>query len=485
MDIPYNDKKIRNIQSISLRNLFYETNEHKQDFGRIKPRRSTIFQILDYSEDYSKLLKFNEKFLLTCFFSLHHKSGDLIYVSEISKLNANPNFNSFVLPNNKSNKLDHLVIKVWVKFNEWKLLIQWDCDLNGLSYIEDIDTLECPNNTVIIRLEDRYYYKKAGNAGIRRPKTSMSNHKLPSYTFDMIRSINNLDRSIKELNHSKIQISKQIDSIDRKDDIESVYNKMFQTQITIDDIERRISKQRLINDELLSEIMKLKIFNNKIDDIKNDNLQFVHNFKNEIELIRNQIPTIHQSIQETNQIIKEHFKQFSLVLNELLPITQSDMYSLSIENVELPSNIGKTLKILYQTNDEDILRINTGINYITQMVMMFLNLTKVPVYYHVLFKGNYSTIKDFRDKEYPLFYDPSLTKKKTEFKNGVNEVVLKNELFESGVNLLNKNLLLVCKQLNELYNQDLMDNIPIDCLDNFLWILQYLILFMTAEQTEL
>lgn len=483
MDIPYNDKKIRNIQCICLRNLFYETNEHP-NFGRIKPRRSTIFQILDYSEDYSKLLKFNEKFLLTCFFSLHHKSGELIYVSEISKLNSNPNFNSFVLPNNKLNKLDHLIIKVWVKFNDWKLLIRWDCDLSQLSYIEDLEGIEYPNNTIIIRLHDRYYYKKTGAQEIvRKSKHSMSNHKLPSYTFDMIRSINNLDRSIKELNHSKRQISQQIDKIDRKDDIESIYNKIFQTQITIDDIERRISKQKLINDELLSEIMKFKIFNNKIDDIKNDNLQFVHNFNNEIELIKSQIPTIHQSIQETNHLIKEFFKSFSLVLNELLPISQSDMYSLRIEEVEFPPNINKTLNLLYH-NDENILRINTGINYITQMVMILLKITKVPVYYHIVFKGNYSIIKDFKDQEFPLFYDPTLTKKKNEFRNGVNEIVLKNELFETGLNLLNKNLLLVCKQLNDLYNQDLMDNIPIDCLDNFLWILQYLILFLTADDVE-
>lgn len=505
--IPYFNKKIRNILAISIRNLFYD-NGDDEIVSPSKPRKNTMFQLMEYSGDYSEFSKLNQQRLLSSFVSLHYITGELLYISEVIPDSLNPNYSSFSLANTKRNNSEAIIIKVWTIYqHDWKLLIQWNCNLHKLTYIDtqlDALTDNFNDNTILIRIGNRYYTDKTNMINFEFKQIETNQSQVDSYTFDTVRSINNLDKSLQELRISKIILSKQITDILNTVDhdnhnYDTILNEIHRLELNIEQLNKQINKEKSNNDKVLSEIMKLKITNNTLSQITETNQAgFEINCKNEIEYLNNQVPILRDSMSSINNSIKSQLSQFIDILNDVIPINkQTSLYNLSILGIEFPSSIKDLLNLLYygeadleneylevMDHNTKILLVNTALNYMIQLMLVFIKLSKLPVYYPIQFKGNLSTIKDFKENEFPLYYEKSHTKRGNRYVNGSNVVVLSNIEFEKGISLFNKNLLLILYHISDYYHHDLFNDIPIYCLDNFLWILQYLILFLTANNNE-
>ena len=106
-----------------------------------------------------------------------------------------------------------------------------------------------------------------------------------------------------------------------------------------------------------------------------------------------------------------------------------------------------------------------------------------------------SNIDETKPIAYTLYYDHSKTEKVSgELSGSGRKYDLQNYDFEHGLNLLNKNLVQLINNVTDVYDEfkhdsresKISNNIPNDCLDNFLWNLQFLILYITApiSQTE-
>jgi hypothetical protein len=89
-----------------------------------------------------------------------------------------------------------------------------------------------------------------------------------------------------------------------------------------------------------------------------------------------------------------------------------------------------------------------------------------------------------KPRRLPLKYDEATTEK-----IDTNPIKFMNPQFESGLALLTKNMSRLCSNIGNLvqmyvHHHQTPYDIPNDCPDNFLWNLQYLLLFLTAEATK-
>lgn len=508
----FNDGRIRSIQAVLIRNFNIGDKPIDILAPEEKARRTTLLlsPIDDYN-DPTKLIEANMNRLVDSFFTLHYEDDLVFYISEVVLENMNPNYNNFSLPSCAKNNMSKVTIKVWVRqLEEWIVFIEWKLNLELLVCIGDLDSFNDSDvfvdNAIIVKLNNRYYTKETY---ISSPITAISKSRIinaapiMSYSYDSIRSINNLDKSLKELSMSKLIISRNIDKMIHKMDnmdYEQLENEIKRLKIRNIQLSKYINKQKNANDSTMSNIMNLKTKINDITQLEEETIpNYKTNYESEIEFIKNQTPSYEESLQTIYESTKSYFKSFGKVLNEILRIDRcehgSSLYSMSLMGFEFPTSIKELLSILYgnskhltndyqipQNHEMDILQINSGISYIIQLIKILHDISNLQIFYQIDFNGNHSMITDFHDNKYPLFYDPKQTKK-------INNV-LTNQAFETGISLLNKNLLLILYQMNALYKTynpntaGLLNHIPIDCLDNFLWNLQYLLLFMTAPDNQ-
>lgn len=561
----YNDRKLRNITGLCLRNILVDPEEQEKQTientngsskaeehenkhtneGRdkdrnektdeesdmkytndaTKRRRNTYQFDYDYSNDYSRLIQINQARMVNTFFSLHYPQTDqIMYVSEVVETNMNPNFDTITIPYVNSNKLTQVIIKVWFQnlstvdiAEDWKLLIQWDLNLKTLVQVADpISEDQFKDNTVLIKLGNRYYTSKDRlvneSKAIGDRKVS-GIHELKSYNFDVIRSINNLDKSIQELQQSKTLISKSIDKLIGNQDYyncEKYRNEIKRLNLRNKQLSKYINDFTNQHNQLMSQVLHYKIINSKLTELKLEikpNIQ--ESFNNNLEIIQSNIYHFDHNLPILYKILKLYFKQFSEMLIELSNISEPETDranktgdNLFIMGFEFPSSIKDILKVLYYnelslTNQYDInsdhhlkiTQINSCLSQIIKLILILIDLVDLKVYYPMEFKGNYSIIKDFDNRTFPLYYDNRLSERDS-------NNVIRNELFERGIVLLNKNLLLILYTMNHLYVNynyqgldhsssaktlpGLLNNIPIDCLDNFAWSLQYLLLYLSA-----
>ncbi|KAK6459016.1 uncharacterized protein RJT20DRAFT_124147 [Scheffersomyces xylosifermentans] len=593
----YNDARLRHLRSVSLRNLYlsYDLQGVGKDNSNNSPksilprnsrkdeagRRRSIIQGLPPLEagNYSELLATNNRKLLDCFFTLHlpgsrHNKRDdnndqLIYVSEVRHENMNPNFATITLPYiAQLADPTKVEIKVWcrpvfekLKSNtgtEWHLLSQTRVDLTKLVYVgQSLDNTEdfFRTNSIILNLNGRAYVLpnslRVPVAKLRNfSKTHRSNTSEriigKSYSFDTLRALNSLSLSLNELLESKHKLENQI-----KHNIENLYNPSHMDNIKMDvdklklqnDIlEKSMEKQQQINDELSSEIFKIKTRINKLTTILDEKADDMFKLgSNQLELLQIEMEPIRGSL--VGNIYPSIIQELQIITKIVQEIIQIDnignTVKFSIMGIEFPSSIKELLDICYydraplrnlnysptfesevERKNFNIESINAGLGFIIQMISTLALITNSNLKYKMVFLGNRSIILDpisnptptneqirsqkgvplTDDNEahaYSLHYDPKKTEKlpgdyvepSGRDQSPPRKYKLRNATFEHGLNLLNKNLLLLINNVTDVYNEfyhdnkehhKISNNIPIDCLDNFLWNLQYLILFITA-----
>lgn len=549
-----NDTKLRNLKAISLRNLYFPLNPKDESSRRdisappVNPspikedkliRRKSLFEAIPQLGQLSstELLQVNEKKLIDSFFTLHvpHKNEDvLIYVSEIVLSNVSPNFRSISLPSLLNANALRILLKIWCKTvqqDSWTLYHVYDIDLKCLWYIGDkaVDTENFFHvNSVILNLNNGYYTLPESltidrGTLVKKAKRVLSKHILPSYSFDSIRSLNSIIKSLRELTQTKNKISLQIsESIDMLNDSSNVNNipiQLSKLNIENDRLDMHIEKQTTTNDTIMSNIMSQRVKIKNIKQTINEELPSnIEMARNHIEIIESQVEPIHESL--TKNIypsIIQSLQDATLVLKDIICIeNKNNSIKFTILGLEFPLSIKELLDICYYNNSDlanhnsgityranDIeshsaktTQINACLSYIIQLMNGLSTITSTNLMYKMTPNGNHCFVIDAISSnhqkvlKYPLFYDQENTSKLPANSqiHGDRKVLCQNKDFEIGLSLLNKNLVTLLNDITDAYNtyyqpislSQLSNNIPVDCLDNFLWNLQYLILFITA-----
>ncbi|CAK7892060.1 hypothetical protein CAAN3_01S08306 [[Candida] anglica] len=517
--------KVRHIRLIHLRNILLpcvecldETNL-KQDHPS-RERKESISR--RFGQILGNGVQKHTRQSVDTFYSLHIGPGDqLIYISEVVNNDLSPNFQQISFPElsmeYSNGKL--IKVKVWCKpsdsIEDWILLQEINIDLLKLIPIdnETITEEELENNSIIMIFDNgaTYTMKEYIRGKYVKYHGIVPLERKPSYAFDSIRSINSLNRSNKELIGSKRKLSNQISELLKQQS--SCDNKQFNEDNKIK-LENFIKKQLMINDTISSKIMKLKVSMREIQELIDKKLNNNIEIKNdEIEYLDTTLDPMRETL--TNSIYPEillQLKQITKVIEKMIILENiPNTVRFRIMGVEFPSNIKELLEICYYNihplnglmeGEDHLLKINminAGISYISQIITIFADVCDINLKYRIRLNGSYCTIFDptIRNEqekmmEFPLYYNMEDTIKKLGSppenvcinKNYIYE----NSKFEYGLSLLNKNLMNIINIITEMHQRysqserinNLQQRIPIDCMDNLLWNIQFLTLFLTC-----
>lgn len=472
------------------------------------------------------------------FFSLHNtKTNETVYVSEIASTLDWASFGAFTIP--ASERQHHIRLKTWLRYKEaqekqnWHLSTDFVVDFGKLALLKlslsEIDNDLFAKHTVIWTIDGQEYVipdqvldKSVAGIGERQWSVSRAKATKESYSFDDIRHVTNLYEGISELHLAKQRLPNQIEDLFKQSttgtgfDPESVRSVKF----SLHTLHRYISKQKNKNDTILSQIYRTRIaISNIISVLEEESASQQSVLKDRLAFVSSQIDPIYESL-STNiyPLTLSSFKRLGSIIADAFYIDLSESSGLmSIVGIELPNTtkdlVKNCIKDSHSTKNKpvskfdlptEVDRINGGLAYTVQLMISLMDLLDVPEIYPMEFRGSYSVIWDFTvessdgksghssaDKiAYPLFYHEEHTEKFIVYNTMGKEVEFRNAKFEQGLHLLNKNLVVLLSATTDLYTQlhcnkkfdhQLSNNVPIECIDNLLWNLKYLLLFMTAS----
>lgn len=487
------DLKVRHLQSVCVRNLYIGKNEQDlQVIPEVKQHRSSFSEYdVVHSE---KLLELNNRMLLDSFIAVYVTFEDtehLLYLSEVVESNKNPTYAPIslpILPMKLANSYK-LVVKIWCKprlnttslTKKWYLLSKNTINSKKLIYIgPSLVNLEdnFQLNSIIINLNNHYYTRRRNlkqGVDLSTPNT-LKSRPLKSYNFDSIRLLTNLSQSLRELIVSKHKINQQISNIlpvpTQKND-SSLIDQYLSLQLkTIEDLEAHILMYQM-NIKRITQFAKLQ----------NQDLH-----QSELELIECQIDPVEDALQQyVYPLIIEELQGIIKVINQALTIENIDnSIQFSINAIPFPSTIRELLDTCYlATTPQPVDQINAGLAYIVQLILVLNKITNSFVNYPMELNDSQWYINDLITTSgitaYPLFYDSTTTEK-------LDNQTQVNQPFEKGLTLLSKNLTILIENIVSLYHtyhkrNDIhrQTSQPLDSSDNFLWNLQYLLLFITAQ----
>ncbi|EGW34229.1 uncharacterized protein SPAPADRAFT_135115 [Spathaspora passalidarum NRRL Y-27907] len=569
----YPEVRLKHIKSIGFHNLYlsYE-NSSKQPAAtstqfngsavRLSPHRrrnragtiTSIPEIDTYENNESELVDVSNRRILDCFISIHTVNKNaVVYISEIQNSTINPCFQGITVPDLPN--CSKIIIKLWCRpqfpvgdsntSTPWHLLAVYKVKLGeNLIKVGDITDEEIfKPNSIVFEINRSWYtlynlLKGKGNesaattVSTTTPVLPHSSHMeaLKSYSFDSIRSINNLVRSLVELEHSKHKLIRQINEkvsvLQDSNNVNNVSVLLGKLRIQCQSLSTAIAKQKSVNDSILSEIISTKkriqdleeVITYRFASLRETTLNQIELFESEIEPIRVSLEiNTYPDILTRLQILAKH-------IQEIIPIDNISGIQFSIMGFQFPSDIKELLNICYyntcglknsyyqpqfenqtQWHEFKISQINTALSYIVLIINILASITNTQLKYEMVILNNHNVIIDGISQRYPLskaysgvkspyifplYYNTNNIEKLTKTSNSINtgnmKYILMNQEFEYAIKLLNKNLVGLITSITKLYNEicpsqtSLGHDIPLDCLDNFLWNLKYLLLFMTA-----
>lgn len=529
------NNKLNDIRSIKFFNLYNQraderelSNPHKR-FGR---RRSTLTLMPTISDaleseydDSRKLIKFAKERIIDTLITIRlTKSDAVIYVSDVSYGDADPQF--MVQLENVPAHIHRCIINLWSRCDsQWSLLCTYKIDLNKLKkeriVVED-DTFDMfKDNSLCVKLKDSWYtfpdmLVSRGLALDCNPYPEPILKPINSYTFDQLRSIDNITRSLKELEASKTKLKQQIHKYIHNIDFNNVNNiptLLDQLNHKSEALELDIKKTKAANEASKSHIYSVKQKISDANELLSDFENVRELIKDKFEIYDHEIASVKKSRVGVKNEIKKRLKNDVLVINEVLPIRDISSMCFSILGFEFPHNLKSLKDICYyntsglknhyyepnfdsefQWHEFTISQVNASLSFIVQLLTILSKITETPLLYKMVLFGNRSFIID-ESKVYPIAgKNPSNATPPYKFplyfdsKDVNNEKVLTsqgsivmNQEFEYGLKLLSRNISrLVGYIKDDIYDDSSSGSIPSDCQDNFLWNLKYLELLMTA-----
>ncbi len=445
--------------------------------------------------------------LLATFYTLHQVHNDgLLYVSETIGADPDPDFGQLAIPLEVQHQLC-FVIRLWGYGTDWTKVVERRVDLNELVHVgqNGVHDTHFDANTHIMRLTKGIYYTspECVKQDISDERTiSVGRRFKPSYTFDSIRAINSLHRSITELKMIERKLSTQIDS-----NISSLApDTTTSTAIHCATLKELITKQTVTNDKILSQLLRYKTRISEINQAIHGDSSSAYT-QNQIAIMESQFDPLNESLDLT--VLPQTLTQIKLLTATVAEVFSIDNVSNSLQfailGLKFPSNIRALLDICYYGSDWlQVERINAALGYICRMVLMLADITDLCLRYNILTEqdkwyiwqttGN-STV------QCQLFYSPDKNEKvTTRDKSCPRNYTLYNAPFEMGLKLLNFDILSLVKHSHLLlrtcswprrhlekqpdqkqnHSYSLLD-IPIDCVDNYLWNLHFVMLYLTSS----
>ncbi|RCK59462.1 UV radiation resistance associated protein [Candida viswanathii] len=537
--VHYKDK-LTNLRSIKFFNLSLDVDEEAtpqlSDSQQSPPpkrlgrRRSTltvtngVVPSLQIEDDVNpeNLVKFNLTSLLTTFISIHLSNGKLLYISEVISDEMNPQF-EVDLPHIAPN-IHKFIVKLWCKTDKnWEMLCLYKLNLWKSVHIgnQDNDFDLFKSNTLSLQLNDQWFsYRDMLTKEANSINTKVQMRAIPSYTFDSMRRLNYLSNTLQELTISKHNLIQQIKchigNLQNYNNINNITIILDRLRFQVDKLTHDVSAMKASNEELSNKIynrkQQLKDLEQMIENFNSNTKELI---ERKLELYNSEIQGVQQSEVALQPQLNELLKKYIQIVDFIFPITTIDSTNFSILGFQFPQDHQDLLAVCYYNNPKINLKnlyyeprfesefqfhnfkvnqINACLALIVQLIMTISNLTNSKLKYKMVLAGNQSYILDEISEEYPipkktprnitkpfkfpLFYDARSNEKVL----SGNQYMVMNQNFEYGLKLMNKNLMILIDNVQNLIigSENIVSDVPLDCLDNFLWNLKYLELFMTA-----
>ncbi|ODV79997.1 uncharacterized protein CANTADRAFT_89593 [Suhomyces tanzawaensis NRRL Y-17324] len=508
----------------------------------VQPRRMSLIQTVPELErpgTHTELFDINNRTLVDSFVTLHlaEPLERLLYVSEVRLCTMNPSFSQISLPFVPKNT-HRVVLRVWCKHHfvplAWVLHTEARIDLRKLEYfgdstvnLEDLFQL----NSVIFDLGGKLFtlpQSLAVNPARFLPATkhtrTMSTKQGHSYTIDDVRALSSLSRSLQELTVAKHRLARDIHHhmgvLHDSSSLNNITMAVDRLRSRVASLDSALARQRARNDTLSSEILASRVRINHITEMSQGKKRSLAEMSAlQSELAQAQVDPIQESLQASVfPSIMGQLQACTAVVSQMFPIANvSNSVRFTIMEIAFPATIKELLEICYYNkgpsadsadgadgvlHESRVLAINSALSYIVQLINVLADITNTNLKYPMVNCGNASVILDPVMAErltlgdasadtlasYPLYYDPLATERLAVDAETLGGHLMRNGAFEQGLNMMNKNLFLLINNITRLYSEFRWDShggvgtstVPIDCPDNFLWNLQYLVLFLTA-----
>ncbi|CAH2225834.1 UV radiation resistance-associated gene [Pelobates cultripes] len=373
--------------------------------------------------------------LLDTYFTLHMCDDSKIYKefykSEVVRDSLNPTWRSLdfgLMPDRLDTSVSCFVVRIWGGKNEvYRLLIEWQVNLDGLKYLGP-QIRACNPNEIIFGLNDGYYgasfeskslTESRRNSHLQVEQSSVRN----SYgVFSLLR----LHRAQCAIKQTQVTVQKIGREIEEKLRLTSLNNQLKKEReclrlkilVLQDELERQ--KKALGREaDLLHKGLKAVDDKRNAFNVEHEKLQ---KHGESLNMSNKECTAKRECFLKVNAQLTYRCRQLLTELACIYPIDTHDQKDYFICGVKLPNSED------FQAKDDGSVAVALG--YTAHLVSMISFFLQVPLRYPVLHKGSRSAIKDhINDK---------LTEKEREFplypKGG------EKLQFDYGVYLLNKNI---------------------------------------------
>ncbi|EPB81539.1 hypothetical protein HMPREF1544_11593 [Mucor circinelloides 1006PhL] len=500
-------KRIRHIKSVAGRNIVSKVIQDDEDdlafqsdalwppsSSSMKRSESTTSLSATTAVEDSSLMKrayqkseqqMQSLGLLDAYFTL--STGNIyqpaFYKSEMIPNSMNPTFRSLPCPFDWMNWYDAasslLIIRLWTRHSipesagqhtepvlgysaenndqedGFQLLVEWQVDLNALSWIGKSMHHTFPENTLLVELEDGYYSAPdiktfvtsqskrssfldldqlpADNASIHTVSSVHKNKR--SYTYNSIIKLNTLLDCIFDTQTSSNEIRQNVQHIlDEQERGFRLKRELSQHRSNLIDSEYRVMQQKKL---LTQKTERIKRKKQEIEDRRMDLLDSFHRHDVGVDDLQENEAVLEKNIkmrQTMFHTLNRRKKELIADLFSIYPIEQSydDSQQFRIRGIYLPNSV-------YDGQNDEM--IATALGFTAHLVSMLAYYLEIPLRYPTTPMSSRSTIKDLvslisGSRDFPLYA------------KGVDRY-----RFEFGVFLLNKNI----EQLMNAYGLIVID----------------------------
>lgn len=472
--------RLRHLERIRLYNVWTEDVPSKSLTSLTRRRLLASKHVTDEMPEtlQRRLVSLNSHELVDAFYVIRIR-GKVIYVSETILGSASPEFAPVLfptLPLSVANSLT-LAIGVYVRVagESWQYLLRYAVNLNSLVYTGPPRESIFRTNAVALMVDGSWYslapFLKAVTLPLPPPPRQPA---IPSYTFDTIRTLLNLTKSLREVIDVKLTLLDKVTGELKQHPLPSRTSEQLEAGIkTLDDA---IDKVKNDNDRLQHRILANQMSINQIKGLHLENRVTNDNEKT--------IPDEEMMTLITPQINQELTRLVTIV-NEALP-TNADQ----IAYLPFPQSVADILEVCYYnrelvvvTQDADqqppndqwqakIDQINAGLSAIAKWIDDISTIVEVKLLYPVELSDDHYCIVDAMASatptKYPLHYDASGTTTLDKF-----DKRLTNPPFELALALLVKTLVALVTTVTG-------ERPPPQSHTNVVWMIHYLGLYLTG-----
>lgn len=461
------------------------------------------------------------------FFSLHSKQDELLYVSEEVPFASNANFGAIALPAFCGN-IYTVRLKLWSlrhDAKEYRLLFDMYVDSYKLVCPgQIIDETHLKTNSVIFGflalncvlkedINDSETLKSTVH--LARHARASDTPSRDSYTFDQIRRIGTLANGINDYCLAKSSLSDNIDKTVPQSSGIPTHEELTALKVHLHNLHRYVAKQRIANDDLLASVLAKERQVKSLEScLEEEARSYVEILTERIEIVKSEVDPLYEALKfSVFPDLLESLRSIFMCVQEVIPITLVDStQNYSIAGIETPKNIQEILAACYDpeafpADGSSIDCINAGLSITVHLMLHISSIMEHKLKYNIIQSKSEFYLVEFTSQrsqkadskhpsdvnlvaeKYPLFYDPAHSEKVAKTAGPVKSYELRNQRFERGLLLLKKTLLALSSDVMDDYSMylfnkteglKLSNHIPIDCVENFAWTLNYLMLFMTA-----